>query len=173
MISLRQDLRYAFRALRRTPGFTLAAILTLALGIGATTTIFTVVNGVLLRPLPYPNANRIANIWNDFGKGAQSLPAVSPLDFRDYQQRSRTFETFAAASAGNVVGLRGNLTGAAEPERVDLATVTANFFSLFGVTPSYGRNFLAAEEAPHGPHVVMLSDRLWRRSFAAAGSTSR
>ena len=101
MISLRQDLRYAFRALRRTAGFTLAAILTLALGIGATTTIFTVVNGVLLRPLAYPHADRIANIWNDFGEGAQSLPAVSPLDFRDYQRRSRTFETFAAASAGS------------------------------------------------------------------------
>jgi len=167
MTSLRQDLRYAFRALRRTPGFTLAAILTLALGIGATTTIFTVVNGVLLRPLPYPHADRIANIWNDFGEGAQSLPAVSPLDFRDYQQRSRTFETFAAASAGGVVGLRGNLTGAGEPERVDLATVTANFFPLFGVTPAYGRNFLATEEAPNGPHVVMLSDRLWRRRYGA------
>jgi predicted permease len=167
MTAFLQDLRYALRALRRTPGFTLAAILTLALGIGATTTIFTVVNGVLLRPLPYRHANRIANIWNDFGEGAQSLPAVSPLDFRDYQQRSRTFETFAAASAGGVVGLRGNLTGEGEPERVDLATVTANFFPLFGVTPRYGRTFLAAEEAPNGPHVVMLSDRLWRRRYGA------
>jgi putative ABC transport system permease protein len=167
MTALLQDLRYALRALRRTPGFTMAAILTLALGIGATTTIFTVVNGVLLRPLPYAHANRIANIWNDFGEGAQSLPAVSPLDFRDYQQRSRTFETFAAASAGGVVGLRGNLTGEGEPERVDLATVTANFFPLFGVTPRYGRTFLAAEEAPNGPHVVMLSDRLWRRRYGA------
>jgi putative ABC transport system permease protein len=167
MISLRQDLRYAVRALRRTPGFTLAAILTLALGIGATTTIFTVVNGVLLRPLAYPHADRIANIWNDFGEGAQSLPAVSPLDFRDYQRRSRTFETFAAASAGGVVGLHGNLTGAGEPERVDLTTVTANFFPLFGVTPEYGRNFLAEDEVPNGPHVVMLSDRLWRRRYGA------
>ncbi len=162
-----QDLRFALRALRRTPGFTLAAVLTLGLGIGATTTIFTVVNGVLLRPLPYANADRIANIWNDFGEGAQSLPAVSPLDFRDYQLRSRTFESFAAASAGNVVGLRGNLTGEGEPERVDLTTVTANFFPLFGVTPQYGRNFLAEEEVPNGPHVVMLSDRLWRRRYGA------
>jgi predicted permease len=167
MLALLQDLRFAVRALRRTPGFAFAAVLTLGLGIGATTTIFTVVNGVLLRPLPYPHADRIANIWNDFGEGAQSLPAVSPLDFRDYQQRSRTFETFAAASAGNVAGLRGNLTGTGEPERVDIATITANFFPLFGVTPAFGRNFLAAEEAPNGPHVVMLSDRLWRRRYGA------
>ncbi len=167
MLALLQDLRIAVRSLRRTPGFTLAAVLTLGLGIGATTTIFTVVNGVLLRPLPYAHADRIANIWNDFGDGAQSLPAVSPLDFRDYQQRSRTFETFAAASWGGVAGLRGNLTGIGEPERVDISTVTANFFPLFGVTPAYGRNFLGTEEVPNGPHVVMLSDRLWRRRYGA------
>jgi putative ABC transport system permease protein len=167
MHSLLQDLRYAVRALRRTPGFTLAAVLTLTLGIGATTTIFTVVNGVLLRPLPYPGADRIANIWNDFGVGAQSLPAVSPLDFRDYQRRSRTFEMFAAGSDGGVVGLRGNLTGEGEPERVNVAAVTPNFLPLFGVTPAYGRNFLEAEEADGGPHVVILSDRLWRRRYGA------
>ena len=162
-----QDLRFAIRALRRTPGFALAAVLTLALGIGATTTIFTVVNGVLLRPLPYPGADRIANIWNDFGVGAQSLPAVSPLDFRDYQRRSRTFEMFAAGSDAGVVGLRGNLTGDGEPERVNAATVTANFFPLFGVSPAYGRNFVEAEEAAGGPHVAILSDRLWRRRYGA------
>jgi putative ABC transport system permease protein len=167
MSTVLQDLRYATRALRRTPGFTFAAVLTLALGIGATTTIFTVVNGVLLRPLPYPGADRIANIWNDFGVGAQSLPAVSPLDFRDYQRRSRTFEMFAAGSDGNVVGLRGNLSGDGEPERVNVASVTANFFPLFGVTPAYGRNFLEAEEAAGGPHVAMLSERLWRRRYGA------
>jgi predicted permease len=167
MHTILQDLRFAVRGLRRTPGFTLAAVLTLGLGIGATTTIFTVVNGVLLRPLPYAHADRIANIWNDFGEGAQSLPAVSPLDFRDYQQRSRTFESFAAATSGSVGGLRGNLTGDGDPERVDLASVTANFFPLFGVAPQYGRTFEAAEEAPNGPHVVMLSDRLWRRRYGA------
>jgi putative ABC transport system permease protein len=167
MHRLLQDLRYALRALRRTPGFTFTAVLTLALGIGATTTIFTVVNGVLLRPLPYPAADRIANIWNDFGVGAQSLPAVSPLDFRDYQRRSRTFDTFAAATGAPVVGLRGNLTGEGEPEIVDLTAVTANFFPLFGVTPAYGRNFLESEESAGGPHVVMLSDRLWRRRYGA------
>ncbi|MGH7511366.1 MAG: ABC transporter permease [Gemmatimonadales bacterium] len=167
MHSLLQDFRYAVRSLRRTPGFTLAAVLTLALGIGATTTIFTVVNGVLLRPLPYRGADRIANIWNDFGVGAQSLPAVSPLDFRDYQRRSRTFEMFAAGSDGGVVGLRGNLTGEGEPERVNVASVTANFLPLFGVTPAYGRNFLETEESAGGPHVAILSDRLWRRRYGA------
>ena len=86
MGSFLQDLAYAWRTLRRTPAFTLVAIATLGLGIGATTTIFTVVNGVLLRPLPYRDPGRIANVWVDFGVGAQSLPAMSPGDFRDYRR---------------------------------------------------------------------------------------
>jgi putative ABC transport system permease protein len=165
MPTLMQDLRYSWRALLRTPGFTLAAVVTLALGIGATSTIFTVVNGVLLRPLPYAAPERLANIWNDLGEGAQSLPAVSALDFRDYQVRSRTFEEFAAASGPGVVNLRGNLTGGGEPERVDLSTVTANFFPLLGVTPALGRHFTAEEEALNGPKVVMVSHRLWQRRY--------
>ncbi len=166
MRNLGPDLRHALRALRRTPGFTAAAIGALALGIGASTTIFTVVNGVLLRPLQYEAPDRLANIWNDLGDGAQSLPAVSPLDFRDYQRRSRTFEDFAAAADGSVANLRGNLTGDREPERVDIVTVTANFFPLLGVRPMLGRQFLPEEEAVKGPHVVMLSHRLWERRFA-------
>jgi putative ABC transport system permease protein len=167
MSTLGHDLRYASRALRRTPGFTIAAVAALALGIGATTTIFTVVNGVLLRPLQYEAPDRLANIWNDLGEGAQSLPAVSPLDFRDYKQRSRSFEDFAAAAEGNVANLRGNLTGDGEPERADVVTVTANFFPLLGVRPMLGREFLPEEEVVNGPHVVMLSHRLWERRFAA------
>ncbi len=166
MNTLRHDLRYAFRSLLRTPGFTFAAVAALALGIGATTTIFTVVNGVLLRPLQYEAPERLANIWNDLGQGAQSLPAVSPLDFRDYQQRSRTFEAFAAAAEGDVVGLRGNLTGDGEPERADIVSVTANFFPLLGVKPLMGRQFTPEEEVVKGPHVIMLSHRLWQRRFA-------
>jgi putative ABC transport system permease protein len=126
-----------------------------------------VVNGVLLRPLAYVEPERLANIWNDLGEGAQSLPAVSPLDFRDYQQRSRTFEAFAAAAEADVANLRGNLTGDGEPERVSLVTVTANFFPLLGVAPARGRQFLPPEEVVNGPHVVMLSDRLWRRRYGA------
>ncbi len=166
MSTLGHDLRYALRALRRTPGFTVAAVTALALGIGASTTIFTVVNGVLLRPLQYEAPDRLANIWNDLGEGAQSLPAVSPLDFRDYKQRSRSFEDFAAAAEGNVANLRGNLTGDGEPERADIVTVTANFFPLLGVRPILGRQFLPEEEVVNGPHVVMLSHRLWQRRFA-------
>ena len=167
MGALLQDLRFAFRSLRRTPAYTLAAIVTLGLGIGATTAIFTVVNSVLLRPLPYADSGRLANIWNDLGEGAQSLPAVSPADFRDYQRRSRTFEAFAAASESDVVNLRGNLTGTGGPERVTMNTITWNFFPLLGVQPAYGRNFLPAEEATNGPHVVMITDGLWRRRYGA------
>ena len=166
MRTLGYDLRYALRALRRTPGFTAAALAALALGIGATSTIFTVVNGVLLRPLQYEAPERLANIWNDLGQGAQSLPAVSPLDFRDYKERSRTFEDFAAAAEGNVANLRGNLTGDGEPERADVVTVTANFFPLLGIGPMLGRQFLPEEEVVNGPHVVMLSHRLWQRRYA-------
>ncbi len=170
MSSLTQDLRYAWRALRRTPGFTVVAIVTLALGIGATTTIFTVVNGVLLRPLPYAAADRLANIWNDLGEGAQSLPAVSALDFRDYQARSRAFEEFAAASGSEAVNLRGNLTGDGDPERVDLSTVTANFFPLLGVTPALGRNFTPEEELANGPKVVLVGHDLWQRRYGGDSS---
>jgi putative ABC transport system permease protein len=166
MSTVAHDLRYALRALRRTPGFTTAAVAALALGIGATTTIFTVVNGVLLRPLQYEAPDRLVNIWNDLGQGAQSLPAVSPLDFRDYKERSRTIEDFAAAAEGNVANLRGNLTGEGEPERADVVTVTANFFPLLGVRPALGRHFLPQEEVVNGPHVVMLSNRLWQRRYA-------
>ena len=101
MSTVGQDVRYALRTLIRSPGFATIAIITLGLGIGAATTIFTVVNGVLLRPLQYEAPDRLVNIWNDLGQGAQSLPAVSPLDFRDYKERSRTIEDFAAA-AGRV-----------------------------------------------------------------------
>jgi putative ABC transport system permease protein len=166
MTTLWHDVRYAARSLLRTPGFTFAAVAALALGIGAATTIFTVVNGVLLRPLQYEAPERLANIWNDLGQGAQSLPAVSPLDFRDYQQRSRTFEAFAAAAEGAVAGLQGNLTGEGEPERADIVAVTANFFPLLGVRPLLGRQFRTEEEVVNGPHVIMLSHRLWQRRFA-------
>src|SRR5215218_2318112 len=123
MSTLLQDLAYAWRTLQRSPAFAAVAILTLGLGIGATTTIFTIVNGVLLRPLPsYQEPHRIANLWVDFGVGAQSLPVMSPGDFRDYQQRSQSFQALAAGTGSVVVGSAGALTGGGgEPERVEVS----------------------------------------------------
>jgi putative ABC transport system permease protein len=168
MSSLGRDLRFAWRSLRRSPGFAILATLTLGIGIGATTTIFTVVNAVLLKPLPYRSPDRIANLWVDFGVGAQSLPAMSPGDFRDYRERSRLFEMMAAGTGGQVVGGTGALMAAGvETERVDVSAVTANFFALLGVDPAYGRHFTSDEEKPGGPRVVILSHRLWTRRFGA------
>jgi putative ABC transport system permease protein len=167
MTTFAQDLRYALRTFGRSPGFAALVILTLALGIGAATTIFTVLNGVLLRPLPYRSPERIASLWVDFGVGAQSLPAMSPGDFKDYQQRSQSFEMVAAGSGGQLVGAVGALSGeGAETERVEVSAVTASFFSLLGVDPLYGRHFMQAEEAPGGPRVVILSHSLWKRRYA-------
>ena len=174
-----QDLAYAWRTLRRSPGFAIVAIVTLGLGIGATTTIFTIVNGVLLRPLPsYREPERIANLWVDFGVGAQSLPVMSPGDFRDYQQRSRSFEMLAAGSGAQVIGATGALTGSGgEPERVDVSPITANFLPLLGVDPIYGRHFTAEEEKIGGPKVVIMSYGLWQRRYggdpALVGRTIR
>ena len=169
MSALGQDLRYAFRTLGRTPAFTAVAILTLALGIGATTVIFSVVHGVLMKPLPYRDPGRLVNIWVDLGVGNQSLPAVSPLDYLDYRERATLFEGFAAATGGAAVGATGALAGTKtlETQRVDVTPVAANFFQLFGVDPVLGRHFLAAEEKPGSPQVAILSHRLWKRRFAA------
>jgi putative ABC transport system permease protein len=164
-----QDLRYALRTLRRTPGFTAVAILTLGLGIGATTTIFSVVRGVLLTPLPYRDPDRLVNIWVDLGVGNQSLPAVTPLDYLDYRERTTLFEGFAAATGGLTIGATGALNGSngRETERVDVVPVAANFFQLFGVDPIYGRHFLPEEESIGSAQVAMLSYRIWRRRYGA------
>jgi putative ABC transport system permease protein len=162
-----QDLRYALRMLRRTPGFTLVAVLTLGLGIGAATAIFSIISGVLVRPLSYREPGRVVNLWVDFGVGAQSLPAMSPGDFKDYQQRTRLFDSIGAASGGGLVGATGALGEGGNVERVDVSTVTANFFQTVGIDPLYGRHFTAEEEAAGGPNVVILSHRLWVSRFAA------
>jgi predicted permease len=176
---LAQDIAYALRTLRRSPAFAIVAIVTLGLGIGATTTIFTVVDGVLLRPLPgYRDPGRVANLWVDFGVGAQSLPAMSPGDFRDYQQRTTSFDALAAGSGGQIVGATGALSGNSGPaERVEVSTITANFLPLLGVDPIHGRHFTAEEEKPGGPKVVLLSYGLWQRRYggdpALVGRTIR
>jgi predicted permease len=164
------DLRYAIRGLARNPGFTLVAVLALALGIGSATTIFSVVNGVLMQPLPYRSPDRLVNIWNDLGDGAQSLPAVSAADYLDYRRETKLFEDFAAASGGGVVGASGILTGTGDPERVDVSPVSSNFFPLLGVKPMLGRQFTPDEERFRGPNLVMLSHALWTRRYGSDSS---
>jgi len=162
--ALAQDFRYAVRILLKSPGFTVVAILTLALGIGANAAIFSVVNGVLLRSMPYGDPNRLVIIWNDYGNQGQSLPAVSAPDFQDYRDRSHLAE-FAAASAGGGGTIIFDEQGGGRPVQFDLAAVTTNFFSLFEVQPELGRTFSQQEGALNGPNVFMMSHRLWQSRF--------
>ena len=153
------DVRFAIRGLLKRRGFTPGAILTLALGIGANSAIFSVVNAVLLSDLPYKDPSRLMIIWNDFGKTGQSLPRVSVPDFIDYQEQAQTFEGFAAAIE-NV----DTITGDGQSQHVDKSMVTPSFFALLGVNMQLGRNFLD-EEAFGGPRIVILSHRLWQSRF--------
>jgi putative ABC transport system permease protein len=155
------DLRYALRALRRAPGFTLAVILTLALGIGANSAVFSVVHNVLLRPLPYGDPERLVTIYGrypEFGRTSTSLP-----DFQDLRTGTRSFEEMAARYGSGFV-----LTGEGEPERVVADRVTANFLSTLGVRPVLGRAFLPEEEQVGGDdRVVILSHGYWQRRFGS------
>src|SRR5438132_1430897 len=138
MQTLLQDLRYGARMLRKKPGFTLIAVITLALGIGANTAIFSVVNAVLLRPLPYPEPERLMTFWlSSPAEGLHKLQWTEGL-FAFYHDRSRTFEKLAAYSGGSGV----NLTGKGEPGRLNGTTVTSDFFRVLGQAPIFGRAFL-------------------------------
>jgi predicted permease len=153
-----QDVRFGVRMLRKHLGFTLVAVLTLALGIGANTAIFSVVDSVLLRPLQYPNAERIAAIQELNEKG--SRVQVTPANFLDWRAQNTVFEDLAAIYARTA-----NLSAADESERIDLAMTSTNFFQVFGVRPQAGRFFLPEEEmAGHNP-VVVISYGLWQRHF--------
>ena len=160
MTGLRQDLRYAFRGLWQRPGFTLVAVLTLALGIGANSAIFSVVNGVLLRALPYEQSDRLAMIWGH--RNQEPLAEISVPEYWDLRERTRAFTGVAAFADGNV-----NLTGSGRPERIRAGYLTGNTIPLLGVAPAVGRGFTAEEDLPGGPAVVLLSDGLWRRRFGA------
>ena len=155
-----KDIAYSIRVLTKHPGFTAIVIVTLALGIGASTAIFSVVNSVVLRRLPYPTADRIVAIQELNRQGRQGQ--VTGPNFLDWRAQNTVFEHLAAIKRTNV-----NLTVADQAERIDLAQTSANFFDVFGVGPQQGRLFVAGDEqAGHAP-VVVLSDALWRRRFAA------
>jgi putative ABC transport system permease protein len=153
------DLRYALRGLRRTPAFTVIVLLTLALGIGANSAIFSVVNSVLLKPLPYKDPDRLVTIFHDYPSLKLEAPVTAP-GFRDYRDRTTSFEAMAVQS-----GWGANLTGGTEPVRITANRVTQQFFSVLGVAPAMGRPFLAEEEEPGNDRVVILGHGLWQRLF--------
>jgi hypothetical protein len=161
MQHLLQDLRYALRQLRKSPGFTAVAILTLAFGIAANTTMFRVIEAVLLRPLPFGTPDRL--IWLN-GKIPQTdEAAVSPPDFLDYRASNQAFDCFAA------MGYRpgpSNLSGD-KPEQVLTTIASAKFFDCLGVRPLLGRDFLSADEQVKTPQVAILGYGLWERNFGA------
>jgi putative ABC transport system permease protein len=154
-----QDLRYAARMLARSPGFTAIAVLALALGIGANSAIFSVVNTVLLRPLPYKNPDALVMVWDEQAHLGFPKDTPSPANFLDWREQNTVFEGMAA-----MIQRSFNLTGAGEPERLDGRRVSANLFSLLGVEPQLGRAFTAEEDKP-GSRVVILSYGLWQRRF--------
>jgi len=158
-----QDLRYGFRTLLRNPGFCAVAVLALALGIGPNTAIFTMVNAVLLKPLPLPQPDRVVIIWGTMLKqGFDQLP-VSGADYLDWKKQSTSFDQMAAAFAIPEFGL--NISGWGDPERVSAATCSKEFLPALGVKPIAGRNFLPEEDLPGGRPAVLISNALWQRRF--------
>jgi putative ABC transport system permease protein len=160
MQTLWQDLRYGVRMLLKNPGFTLIAVLTLGLGIGANTAIFSAVNGVLLSSLPYPNPEQLAMVWCDNKRQGIPDDITSYPNFVDWRDRNKTFQGMAGVTNG-----KNNLTGTGEPEEISDANVSINFFQLIGVNPILGRVFTTEEEQPGRGRVVVLSYSLWQRRF--------
>ena len=156
-----QDIRYAIRMLAKNPGFTIIAVLTLALGIGANTAIFSVVNGVMLNPLPYPQPNRLVSMYRKvFGFEQGSVPYLS---FQDWQKQNRTTEAMASYRDDNY-----NLTGMGEAERVPVGQVSAEFFPVLGEKPTIGRFFNADDDRPGASPVIVLGEGFWKRKFGGA-----
>jgi putative ABC transport system permease protein len=163
MITLLKDLRYSLRTLRKMPGFTVVALLVLALGIGANTAIFSVVNSVLLRPLPYPGADRLALIWETDLKDGIKREGPSAPNFLDWQEQSKSFEEMALLEVGT-----GTVTGEGEPEQVVGLRVTTNFLSMLGGRTILGRGFTAAEGAGKARYpVAVLANGYWKRRFGS------
>ncbi len=160
MITLIQDLRYALRSLVKQPGFTLVALLTLALGIGANTAIFGIVNAVLLRPLPYHEPDRVVLLWSHWINWTKTW--VSQPELVDYQRQARSLEHVAAFSSTSF-----NLTGGGEPLRVRAAQVQPEIFAALGAQPLAGRVFTAEEDQPGHERVVILTEGLWRTQFGS------
>jgi predicted permease len=161
MRTLTQDLKYGLRMLAKNPGFTAVAIVTLALGIGANTAIFSVVNGVLLNPLPYPEPNQLVTLHES--KPNFPYGSISYLNFRDWQKENHTFSSIAVAC-----GYSFTLTGAGEPERIRAEFVSSDFFPLLGVKPLIGRAFAPGEDEIGAAPIALVSAGFWQRKFGSA-----
>jgi putative ABC transport system permease protein len=157
-----QDARYGLRMLLKKPGFTLTAVITLALGIGATSTIFSFVNGILLRPLPYLDSERLVLLDEIAARQGNASMGVSPPNFLDWREQNRVFTGVAAFDDGGY-----SLTGNGEPERLPGAGISYNTFEILGVAPILGRTFTAEEDRPGNDLVVILGHGLWERLFGA------
>lgn len=163
MERLAQDLRYALRTLRRQPAFTAVAVLTLALGIGANTAIFSVVNGVLLKPLPFDHPERIVTVWEDYtAQGGPTQEWIEIPNFVEWRKEADLFETLSAFAYGSTI-----LSNHGEVERLSQGVITHEFFATFGVTPAIGRDFEPADDQPGGALVTMLSHGFWQRGFGS------
>src|ERR1041384_6875806 len=161
MENLWQDLRYGLRGLGRQPGFTLVAVIALALGTGANTAIFSVVNAILLRPLNYATPQQLVLVWGTNSRSNLTKDGMSVPNLLDYREQNSTLEQLAAYSQGDF-----NLSRGGEPIHVQGSFVTANYFTTLGVKARYGRVFTDGEDQSRAPRVVIISDALWQRQFA-------
>jgi putative ABC transport system permease protein len=163
MDTLLRDLRFALRQLRRSPAFTFATVACLALGIGANTAIFTVINAVLVRPLPYPDPERLVMVWESNAGRHRDRNTVAPANYLDWKADNQVFERMVA-----VYDTRMSLTGVGEPVELPVQLATADLFPLLGLRPILGRTYTTEEDAPGGAPVVVLSHGLWQRRFGGA-----
>ena len=160
MDSIFADIRFGMRSLRKRPGATAIALVTLALGIGVNTAIFSAVDSILLRPLPFKDPDRIVSVWEQTPSLGIQQNQAAPANFFDLRSQNQVFEALGAYGPLDI-----NLIGEGDPERLDGQLVSANVFSILGVAPALGRTFLPTEDQPGLEHVVVLSDRLWQRRF--------
>jgi putative ABC transport system permease protein len=161
------DVKYGVRMLRRAPAFTAAAVVALALGIGANTAIFSVVDSVLLRPLPYSDPGRLVMVWESSRRTGSTRNVISPANYFDWKAQNGVFSDIAAFAFFTTPW---TLSGAGDRVEVKAQMVTANFFSVLGIQPAHGRAILPSEDLPDAPRVVVISDGLWKRRFGADGS---
>jgi putative ABC transport system permease protein len=161
--ALWRDLRYSVAVLGRNPGFSIVAVITISLAIGANTAIFSVVNGVLLRPLPFDQPDQLVEIRETQPEKGDDEMAVAPADFQYWRENTQSFSAMAA----HYTHISFNLTGSGEPEKMSSAAVSASFFKVLGVEPELGRGFLAEEETPGRSDVVVISRGLWERRFGS------